>query len=87
MLYQQSTEYLKNSLAKSSKLKEISSNLKINKEASARNELLYEYLEIVENFLISHVAENFDFFSKSFDNIRDMETEMGEIKEIIQETK
>lgn len=42
-----------------------------------------EYLEIVENFLISHVADNFDFFTQSFDNIRDLEREMGEIKDSI----
>ena len=46
-----------------------------------------EYLEIVENFLIAHVAENFDFFTQSFDNIRDMEVEMGEIKGMIQSIK
>jgi hypothetical protein len=48
---------------------------------------MQDYLEVVENFLIAHVAENFDFFTQSFDNIRDMETEMGEIKSTIQEIK
>jgi hypothetical protein len=61
--------------------------LKSIKEASARNELMSEYLEVVENFLIANVAENFDFFSQSFDNIRDMEHEMGEIKIMIQDIK
>ena len=61
--------------------------LKNKKELQARNLLLSDYLEIVENFLISHVAENFDFFSQSFDNIREMETEMGEIKQMIQEVR
>lgn len=61
--------------------------LKSKKEATARNMILSEYLEIVENFLISHVAENFDFFSQSFDNIREMEHEMKDIKEMIQELK
>ena len=41
----------------------------------------------MENFLIAHVAENFDFFTQSFDNIRDIEKEMGEIKEMIQGIK
>lgn len=48
---------------------------------------MQDYLEVVENFLIAHVAENFDFFTQSFDNIRDMETEMGEIRTTIQEIK
>jgi len=61
--------------------------LKNLKEAAARNDLMSDYLEIVENFLIAHVAENFDFFSKSFDNIRDMEKEMGDIKIMIQDIK
>lgn len=56
---------------------------KKNKEVTARNALLSEYLEDVENFLIAHVADNFDYFSRSFDNIRDMEVEMGEIKDEI----
>lgn len=43
-----------------------------------------EYLEAVESFLVTHVTENFEFFSQSFDNIREMGEEMGEIKETIQ---
>lgn len=42
---------------------------------------------MVENFLVAHVAENFDKFSQSFDNIRDMEQEMGEIKDAIIQVK
>lgn len=57
------------------------------KEATAKIELCEDYLELVENFLVAHVAENFDFFSQSFNNIRDMEKDMGEIKEAIQEIK
>lgn len=69
---------------KTSRLIKISLSLNNKNDANAQNESLTEYLEIVENFLIAHVAENFDFFTQSFDNIRDMEREMGEIKDSIQ---
>jgi len=57
------------------------------KEFTARIDLWEDYLEMVENFLVAHVAENFDKFSQSFDNIRDMEQEMGEIKDAIIQVK
>ncbi|CAI2381418.1 unnamed protein product [Moneuplotes crassus] len=62
-------------------------NISNKQEATAKIELCEDYLEVVENFLVAHVAENFDFFSQSFNNIRDMEQDMGDIKEAIQEIK
>ena len=69
------------------KLKPDFFELKSMKEADARNEIMGDYLEKVESFLIANVAENFDFFSQSFECIRDMEIEMGDIKFMIQDIR
>ena len=52
-----------------------------------RFQFFYFYLEIVENFLVANVAENFDSFSQSFDNILAMKREMAEVTKDIQEYK
>ena len=44
-----------------------------------RSEDLNNYLEAVENFLMANIASNFDQFSDSFEQLREMEREMADV--------